>query len=112
MRHRVAKPSAETYDSALPRPGHCKKMFAQLSNYLDEELDDSLCSELEKHMDGCEPCEAFLASVEKSIKQCSLMPNEFPDPRVAAHLRRELMAEYQAAMSKIVSRSPSEFARR
>jgi anti-sigma factor RsiW len=45
-------------------------MFAELSNYLDDELDDSLCEELEKHMDGCEPCKAFLASLEKSIEQC------------------------------------------
>ena len=76
-------------------------MFAELSNYLDDELDDSLCEELEKHMDGCEPCKAFLSSLEKSIQQCRMAPNESPDPRVAARLRRELMAEYQGLMSKI-----------
>ena len=76
-------------------------MFAELSNYLDDELDDSLCEELEKHMDGCEPCKAFLSSLEKSIQQCRTAPNESPDPRVAAKLRRELMAEYQGLMSKI-----------
>lgn len=97
----VAKPSAEMHVSTLPRPGRCKEMFAQLSNYLDEELDDSLCAELEKHLEGCEPCKAFLASLEKSIEQCRTAPNESPDPRIAAQLRRELMAEYQAAMSRI-----------
>jgi hypothetical protein len=39
-------------------------MFAGLSNYLDDELDDSLCEELEKHMDSCEPCKVFLLSLE------------------------------------------------
>jgi hypothetical protein len=76
-------------------------MFAELSNYLDEELDGSLCEELEKHMDGCEPCKAFLLSLEKAILQCRTAPNQSPDPRVAAKLRRELMAEYQGLMSKI-----------
>ena len=71
-------------------------MFAELSNYLDDELDDSLCEELEKHMDGCEPCKAFLSSLEKSIQLCRIAPNESPDPRVAARLRRELISEYQA----------------
>ena len=56
--------------SAQPRQRRCKEMFAELSNYLDDELDDSLCEELEKHMDGCEPCKAFLSSLEKSIQQC------------------------------------------
>ncbi len=47
-------------------------MVAELSNYLDDELDDSLCEELEKHMDGCEPCKEFLSSLEKSIQQCRM----------------------------------------
>ena len=86
-------------------------MFAELSNYLDDELDDSLCEELEKHMDGCEPCKAFLSSLEKSIQQCRTAPNELPDPRVAARLRRELMAEYQGLMSKITRQDASEVRR-
>jgi RNA polymerase sigma-70 factor, ECF subfamily len=93
--------SAETRHTAEPRQRRCKEMFAELSNYLDDELDDSLCVELEKHMDGCEPCKAFLSSLERSIEQCKMIPNEAPDPRIAARLRRELVAEYQGVMTKI-----------
>ena len=108
MRRQAAKPSEEMHLSAPPRQGHCKEMFAELSNYLDDELDDSLCEELEKHMDGCEPCKAFLSSLEKSIQQCRMAPNDSPDPRVGARLRRELMAEYQGLMSKIIRQNASE----
>ena len=101
MRRQTAKSPGGMHLSAQPRQRRCKEMFAELSNYLDDELDDSLCEELEKHMDGCEPCKAFLSSLEKSIQQCRTAPNESPDPRVAAKLRRELMAEYQGLMSKI-----------
>jgi RNA polymerase sigma-70 factor (ECF subfamily) len=101
IRLETAKPSGENQLSAQPRQRRCKEMFAELSNYLDEELDGSLCEELEKHMDGCEPCKAFLLSLEKAILQCRTAPNQSPDPRVAAKLRRELMAEYQGLMSKI-----------
>jgi len=101
VRRQVARPPVAV--PAQSRERRCKEMFAELSNYLDDELDDSLCQELEKHMDGCEPCKAFLSSLENSIQQCRTAPNESPNPRVAAGLRRELMAEYQRLMTKITS---------
>jgi anti-sigma factor RsiW len=82
-------------------------MFADLSNYLDDELYDSLREELEKHMDGCEPCKVFLSSLGESIQQCHMAPNESPDPRIAARLSQELMAEYQELMRKQACRQPA-----
>jgi len=111
VRHEPPKRLAETQVSAPPHRAQCKEMFAQLSNYLDEELDDSLCAELEKHLDSCQPCKAFLTSLERSIEHCRTAPNQSPDRNVAAQLRRELMAEYQAVMSKVASRGGSQFAR-
>jgi RNA polymerase sigma-70 factor (ECF subfamily) len=107
MRRQTTKLSRGIQLPAQPRQRRCKEMFAELSNYLDDELDDSLCEELEKHMDGCEPCKAFLSSLEKSIQQCHMAPNESPDPRIAARLRQELMAEYQELMRKQASRRPA-----
>jgi RNA polymerase sigma-70 factor, ECF subfamily len=104
MRRETAKPSGEMHLSAQPGQRRCKEMFAELSNYLDDELDASLCEELEKHMDGCEPCKAFLSSLENSIQQCRKAPNESPDPRVAARLRRELLSDYQGLMADISKR--------
>ncbi len=99
---KATKPTAEI--PAQPRLRRCKEMFAELSNYLDDELDDSLCTELEKHMNGCEPCKAFLSSLEKSIEQCRTAPNQTPDRRVAAKLRRDLLAEYQNLMETVASK--------
>jgi RNA polymerase sigma-70 factor, ECF subfamily len=94
-----AKHPASLQTQALPRARRCKEMFAELSSYLDDELDDSLCKELEKHMSGCGPCKAFLASLEKTIEQCRMATKDEPDPRAAAKLRQELLAEYQDAMA-------------
>ena len=105
IRHQKAKLEGAIHTSVLPRQRRCKEMFAELSNYLDEELDDSLCEELEKHIGGCEPCKTFLSSLEKSIQQCRTAPNESPDPRVAARLRRDLLAEYQSLMANITRRN-------
>ncbi len=96
-----AKPAIHaTAESAKPRERRCKEMFAELSSYLDDELDDSLCQELEKHLDGCQPCKAFLASLENSIDRCRSMNDDTPNPNAAARLRQELLAEYRRAMAK------------
>jgi RNA polymerase sigma-70 factor, ECF subfamily len=100
---KAARPRGNAHSPAQPPTGRCKKMFAELSNYLDDQLDDSLCEELEKHMDGCEPCKAFLSSLENSIQECRDAGNESPDPRRAAKLRRELLAEYKSVMTSIMT---------
>ena len=91
--------AAHAAHAALPRPGRCKAMFAEISNYLDDALDDALCEQLEKHKDGCEPCKAFLASLEDTVRQCQQTPGIHPDKRRAAQLREKLLAEYRAALA-------------
>jgi RNA polymerase sigma-70 factor (ECF subfamily) len=76
------------------RPARCKAMFAELSDYLDEQLDDSLCEELERHLNGCGPCKAFVATLEAAIEQCRRSVAEYPPPETAK-LREELMQKYQ-----------------
>jgi len=72
----VASVSTRAFANDQPRPARCKVMFAELSDYLDEQLDDSLCEELEKHLDDCGPCKAFLSSLEAAIEQCRRSPGE------------------------------------
>jgi anti-sigma factor RsiW len=74
-------------------------MFAELSNYLDEQLDDSLCDELEKHLDGCDACKAFLASLEATIEDCRRLRSPAPDCVKAAKLRKEVISHYERAMA-------------
>jgi RNA polymerase sigma-70 factor (ECF subfamily) len=83
-----------------PKPATCKALFAELSDYLDEQLDDSLCEELEKHFDGCPPCKAFLASLEATIEECRRTPVHAPDHSKAAKLRKQILLRYQRAMAK------------
>jgi RNA polymerase sigma-70 factor (ECF subfamily) len=77
------------------RPAQCKAMFAELSDYLDEELDDSLCEELEAHMNGCGPCQAFVATLEATIERCRKSPRDCPPRRSSAKLREALIQNYQ-----------------
>lgn len=85
----------------LPRPARCKAMFAELSNYLDEQLDDSLCEELERHLGGCEPCKVFLSSLEATIARCRTSPAECPSSKKAVRLRKQLLRDYERALAVV-----------
>ena len=94
-----------TSSEKAPRPVKCKQMFAELSNYLDDQLDDSLCEELEKHIGGCGPCKVFLASLEATIEQCRKVPAECPTSKKATRLRKELARNYKRAVATLATHS-------
>lgn len=83
------------------RPARCKAMFVELSNYLDEQLDDSLCEELEQHLNDCAPCQAFLASLEAAIEHCRKSPAECPTSKRALKLRQDLVENYKRALAAL-----------
>ena len=58
----------------------CIKMFARLSEYIDNELDEITCRDIETHMAGCPPCQACLATLKRTVALCNNMENK-PVPR-------------------------------
>jgi len=97
---------APTMATPEKRSASCKALFAQLSNYLDEQLDDSLCEKLEQHLDGCQPCKAFLASLESTIQQLRNAPSGSLTKVSAAKIRRDLLKQYPYPSSTSGRRSP------
>lgn len=45
----------------------CREILDSLSEYIDAELDPSLCAEIESHMADCSPCVAFLNTLKKTV---------------------------------------------
>jgi RNA polymerase sigma-70 factor (ECF subfamily) len=101
----VASVSSRVTADVRLRPARCKAMFAELSTYLDEQLDDSLCDELEEHLDGCGPCKAFLSSLEAAIEQCRRSPAECPTGKKAVRLRKEVMNNYARVVTTLRSQT-------
>jgi RNA polymerase sigma-70 factor, ECF subfamily len=101
----VRTSSKEWLHNEQPRPAHCKAMFAELSNYLDEQLDDSLCEELERHLGGCEPCKAFLSSLEATIEQCRTSSAECPSSKKAVRLRKQLLKNCEQTLAVVRAKS-------
>ena len=83
--------------SALPRSRKCKQIFANLSEYLDGNLDGVLCEELERHMAGCTPCEAFLSSLQNTVDSMHGLPGKVPAAPVAARVRARVARQLQSS---------------
>jgi RNA polymerase sigma-70 factor, ECF subfamily len=75
---------------------HCRDLFARLSDYIDGVLEDDFCAQMQKHLSDCEPCLAFLASLEHVVKLCRLYQPHHSSER-AEQLRHRLTSEYDSA---------------
>jgi len=45
----------------------CQELLGQLSDYVDGELEEALCAELEAHLAGCANCRVMVDTVRKTI---------------------------------------------
>jgi anti-sigma factor RsiW len=48
----------------------CREFFKQLSDYIDGELAESLCAELERHLADCPDCRVVVDTTRKTISLC------------------------------------------
>lgn len=57
-----------TGDCGKGKGDDCRKLHELLDDYLDHDLREALCSELEKHMDDCPDCRVHVDSVKKVVR--------------------------------------------
>ncbi len=85
--------------AATPRSKECLEIFANLSEYLDRRTDAVTCEQLQKHMEDCEPCMAFIRDLKQTIERC----REFAvpcAPQTDTALRQLLTQEYLRLLKK------------
>jgi RNA polymerase sigma-70 factor (ECF subfamily) len=92
---------ARKVKAAVPREraqpsARCKRLFALLSDYIDQEIDPSLCASMEGHLGDCSPCKAYLASLEETVRRCRRHCTEELKAKVRAQVR-ELIRESSLA---------------
>lgn len=93
----AAKPVRRKARRRGVRPRSCKHLFAALSDYLDKEIDAPTCAELEKHLEGCAPCEAYLASLEETVRRCRGACNDEVKTRLRAQVRELVRAAFASS---------------
>ena len=45
----------------------CETLLGSLSDFIDGELSDDLCREIQKHIDGCDNCRIVVDTTRKTI---------------------------------------------
>ncbi len=80
------------------RTQRCRSLFAALSDYMDGLIDDAMCDAMDRHLNQCKPCLAFLDSLKQAVAQCRSYAPQC-DARRAEQLRQELVAKYQHAVA-------------
>ena len=82
------------------RPPRCRRLFAALSDYMDGVIDDAMCDEMDRHLHDCQPCQAFLSSLQNAVTQCrSYHPR--CDSKRAEQIRKQLLSQYQRAVAAL-----------
>lgn len=45
----------------------CRKLLGSISEYVDGELSEELCSQLEQHLSDCEDCRVVVDTLKKTV---------------------------------------------
>ena len=71
----------------------CNHLLNSLSIYVDQDLGPELCTEIERHLAGCENCRIVIDTMKKTIDlyQTTALPAQVPeDIRNRLYARLEL----------------------
>ena len=71
----------------MKKSKNCRHLLSLLSDYVDDELGDELCEELERHLSGCKDCQIVVDTLRKTI---SLVHTSAAPPPVPSDVRERL----------------------
>ncbi len=67
-------------------PHNCRDYLGNLSLYVDGELSDELCQQIEAHMDECENCRVVVNTLSKTVT----LYHQLPAPEMPNAVRERL----------------------
>lgn len=76
------------------RSAQCREIFGNLSEYLDGELPPADCDRMQRHIDACPACVAFIHDLKRAIDRCHSL-DLGPGTEAQPVLRRLLAEEYR-----------------
>jgi RNA polymerase sigma-70 factor (ECF subfamily) len=102
LRNQLARKSGSPLRRAKEQrpPIACKELFAALSDYIDQELDPSLCEDLQRHLGDCSPCQVYLASLEETVRRCKRHCTQEVKAKVRAQVRELLRTSRAVSLTR------------
>lgn len=71
----------------------CKETIEILMDYLEATLSSEVNRELEEHLRGCPPCQAYLNTYRKTAELAGKVGRQEMPDEMKAHLREFLLAQ-------------------
>ncbi len=72
----------------------CKDVVENIIGYIEAELDDKTLEELEKHLDECPECQAFVRTYRKMLELTGkLRERSFVTPEIRKRLKEFLKSQ-------------------
>jgi hypothetical protein len=79
---------------------HCLSMFEKLSEYIDNELDEMTCRDIERHVEECVPCKICLETLKRTVKLCNKV-DSIPVPESVSLKLKELIQSMSVGRSTV-----------
>ncbi|HKK21733.1 MAG TPA: zf-HC2 domain-containing protein [candidate division Zixibacteria bacterium] len=73
----------------------CLDYIKELNDYLDGDLDPSVCAEIEKHIGECNNCRIMVDSLRQTVKLCREGKEEKLPEELESRLNGMLKARWQ-----------------
>ena len=70
----------------------CIELFTKLSEYIDNELDEVSCKDIEAHLADCPCCNACLETLKRTVAFCREV-EERPVPETLSQRLQEIVAQ-------------------
>lgn len=75
---------------------HCSQYIQNIADYIDGEIDESLCAELENHLKECHNCRIMVDTMKQTVVLCRDGKKE----RFPAELEKKLTDSLQSRWQK------------
>lgn len=81
---------------------HCLSMFQKLSEYIDNELDEMTCRDIERHVEECVPCKICLETLKRTVNLCKNLESKPVPESVSLKLKEfiQTMSEGRPIVQK------------
>ena len=86
----------------------CKKYIERISEYLDGELENEICQEIDHHLEDCPECRECLNSLKKTIQLCKQSGYEKMPSDMQARLKSSLRDCFGSAQSETIGSKASK----
>ena len=79
---------------------HCSKYIQNIADYIDGEIDETLCAKLEEHLKNCNNCRIMVDTLKQTVVLCRDGKKEKLPPELEEKLNSLLKSRWQKKFGK------------